>query len=78
MVFDMSVVGHRIRVGRADARMSQDDLALSSGLSVDSIRKYESGSTCPTLENAYSMALALGVGIDELCDLPAPDERKAG
>ena len=78
MGFDMSGVGHRIRVERADTRMSQDDLAVATGLSVDSIRKYESGNTCPTLESAYAMALALGVSIDKLCGLPAPNDRKTG
>lgn len=78
MGFDMSKVGHRIRVARAEACMSQDELAFATGLHVDSVRRYEPGGTWPTLEKVFDIAIALGVSIDKLCDLPAPGDRKAG
>ena len=64
------MVGHRIRVARADARMSQEDLAKASGVSIASIQKYESGETCPLLQTAASMAEALGVTVNDLCGIP--------
>lgn len=65
-----TMVGHRIRVARADARMSQEDLAKASGVSIASIHKYESGETCPLLQTAASMAEALGVTVNDLCGIP--------
>lgn len=65
-----SMVGHRIRVARADARMSQEDLAKASGVSIASIQKYESGETCPLLQTAVAMAEALGVTVNDLCGIP--------
>ena len=75
MPFDMKQIGHNIREARIDARMTQDELAAESNVSVDSVRKYEAGSTCPTLENAWAIACSLGVSIDDLCSLPAPSAR---
>lgn len=65
-----TMVGHRIRVARADARMSQEDLAKVSGVSIASIQKYESGETCPLLQTAASIAEALGVTVNDLCGIP--------
>ena len=65
-----SMVGHRIRVARADARMGQEDLAKASGVSIASIQKYESGETCPLLQTAAAMAEALGVTVNDLCGIP--------
>lgn len=65
-----TMVGHRIRVARADARMSQEDLAKASGVSIASIQKYESGETCPLLQTAASIAEALGVTVNDLCGIP--------
>ena len=49
--------------------MSQDELAMKIGVSVDSIRRWESGSRDPRLANVYAIADALGVSVVELlCD----------
>ena len=64
-----TVVGHRIRVARADARMSQEDLAKAAGVSIASIQRYESGESCPLLQ-AAAMAEALGVTVNDLCGIP--------
>ncbi len=65
-----SMVGHRIRVARADARMSQEDLAKASGVSIARIQRYESGESCPLLQAAAAMAEALGVTVNDLCGIP--------
>ena len=64
-----TMVGHRIRVARADARMSQEDLAKAAGVSIASIQRYESGEPCPLLQ-AAAMAEALGVAVNDLCGIP--------
>ena len=65
-----SMVGHRIRVARAEARMSQEELAKAAGVSAASIKNYESGESCPLLQTAAAMAEALGVTVNDLCGIP--------
>mgnify|MGYP004549386821 len=65
-----SMVGHRIRVARAEARMSQEELAKAAGVSAASIKNYESGESCPLLQTAVVIAEALGVTVNDLCGIP--------
>lgn len=59
----------RLRSLRGSAMMSQDELAMKIGVSVDSIRRWESGTRDPRLANVYAIAEALGVSVVELlCD----------
>lgn len=60
-------VGHRLKVLRAEARMTQEDLASASGLSVDSIRTYERGISAPRLETTVALAEALGCTPNDIC-----------
>ena len=61
------IVGHRLKVLRAEARMSQGDLANAAGVSATSIRNYEVGASLPNLETAVSLAEALGCTPNDLC-----------
>ena len=45
-----SMVVHRIRVARADTRMSQEELAKAAGVSAASIKNYENGESCPLFQ----------------------------
>lgn len=67
--------GHRLMVARHDARMSQEQLALASGVGKNSIARYEAAMVEPGLDNAYKLACALGVSIDSLVELAPPGQR---
>ncbi len=59
----------RLKSLRGSAMMSQDELAMKIGVSVDSIRRWESGTRDPRLANVYAIAEALGVSVvDLLCE----------
>ena len=60
-------VGHRLKVARIDARMTQEDLAKASGVSPTGIVNIENGYNSPTLENAYKIAKAIGCTVNDLC-----------
>lgn len=53
---------------RLQAGMSQEALALASGVSRISIIRYESGERFPDLETAARIAKALGCKLDDLID----------
>lgn len=61
------MVGHRLKVLRTVARMSQEDLSEKSGVSVAAIGKYEQGIGAPRLETACALAEALGCTPNDLC-----------
>lgn len=61
------MVGHRLKVARAEARMTQEDLSRVSGVSVMTIANTERGESSPTFENAYKLAEALGCTPNDLC-----------
>ena len=58
---------------RKQKAMTQQQLAERIGVHVAQIRRYEAGTSQPTLDVIRSMAVALGVSADEL--LFATDER---
>lgn len=70
MPYNPKRVGHRIKVLRAEAQMTQEELARASGISTASVVNYESGVTVPTLANAFSMAEALHCSPNDLCGWP--------
>ena len=53
---------------RLQAGMSQEALALASGVSRISIIRYEAGERFPDLETAARIAKALGCKVDDLID----------
>lgn len=63
-------IARALRVKRAEANMSQEELAKRSGVSVDAIRSYERQISLPLLETAYKLAEALGCTVNELCGIP--------
>lgn len=62
-----SLVAHRLKVLRAEAQMTQEELAEASGVSVDSIKGYENQTTVPLLETAYKLACALKCSPNDIC-----------
>lgn len=58
---------------RKERGLTQPQLAEKIGLHVAQVRRYEAGTSQPTLDVIRSLAVALGVSADEL--LFAPDER---
>ena len=57
---------------REQRKISQQELADISGISVRMIRYYESLDAIPSIINAYKLSQILNVSIDEL--FPAKDE----
>ena len=66
-------IGQNIKIIRKKIGMTQQDLSSKTGISVQSIRKYESGKIVPKSQNLLAISNALGVplsdideGLDEL------------
>ena len=75
MGYDKAAFGKRLRDLREKCGMSPSDLADKAGVDYSAIIKYEAGKNSPGLDNAYALAMALNCRIDELCNLPAPEDR---
>ena len=56
-------IGERIRQERRNQNISQSELAARSGLSMASIRRYESGERTPKVSDAEKIADTLGVTV---------------
>ena len=59
----------KIRFEREKRGMSQEDLALASGLSRNAIWKIESGRVSPTITSVEKIALALEMDFATLTDV---------
>lgn len=59
-------VGQSIKTFRNKVGMTQEDLSEKTGISVQSIRKYESDKVLPKSPNLQSIAKALGVSPSDL------------
>ena len=57
---------NRVRVGRAERSMSQDELARAAGVSRQTISSIETGQYTPSALLAFRIARALGMPVDEL------------
>jgi Predicted transcriptional regulators len=57
---------NRLRVLRAERDLSQGELALSAGVSRQTISSIETGLYCPSTLLAFRLARVLGVPVDEL------------
>jgi transcriptional regulator with XRE-family HTH domain len=66
----LSGVGPRLRTLRLQRESTLADLAASTGISVSTLSRLESGQRKPTLELLLPLARAHGVQIDELVDAP--------
>lgn len=66
----LDAVGPRLRALRRQRGTTLADLSTSTGISVSTLSRLESGSRKPTLELLLPLARAHGVSLDELVDAP--------
>lgn len=59
-------LGNRLRVVRAEQRLSQGDLAQRIGVTRQTISSIETGQYCPSTLLAFLLARALEKRVDEL------------
>lgn len=57
---------HRLTTARKHARLTQQALADRASIHVTQIRRYEAGTSTPTLEALRNIALALSITTDSL------------
>lgn len=79
MAFSKEHLARIMRVKRAERKWTQEDLADAMGVSKDSVKGWESGTTAPGFPQACRMADAFGCGVDEFACRKAPgsvDERR--
>jgi transcriptional regulator with XRE-family HTH domain len=69
------IVGARIRALRLEGGLSQESLALESGLSRDQVIQMEHGRRGLLVERLYDVAVVLGVPVSDL--VPDDTDRKA-
>lgn len=74
---DKVKTGRSIKSLRAKAGMSQENLAVATGINITTISKYETGEIIPGLDKAFLIAKALNCRIDDICELPPPYMRRA-
>ena len=65
-----SFSGAHLRRRRQEAQLRQVDLAQASGVSLGSIKAYETAARVPQVDTALKLARALDVGLDALVDEP--------
>ncbi|MBA2889203.1 helix-turn-helix domain-containing protein [Nonomuraea soli] len=66
----LDAVGARLRELRTQRDITLTDLAATTGISVSTLSRLESGVRRPTLELLLPLARAYGVTLDELVDAP--------
>ena len=59
-------LGNRLRVARAELRLSQEQLAALSGVTRQTISSIENGQYCPSALLAFVLAKRLGKPVAEL------------
>jgi putative transcriptional regulator len=64
---------NRLRVGRAEHDLSQEQLARAVGVSRQTISSIETGQYCPSAVLAFRLARVLDVRVDELFWLEGED-----
>jgi DNA-binding XRE family transcriptional regulator len=62
----MSAHLSRIAELRRTARLSQQDVAVSLGVAVSTVRRWEAGTAAPTASHARKLARRLGVSLEAL------------
>jgi len=68
-----SKICNKIRFERMKRNISQEELALSSGLSRAGLSKIETGAVSPTVDSIEFIAEALGMSFLELIDVSKVD-----
>lgn len=66
----LATVGPRLRALRQERDSTLADLSTTTGISVSTLSRLESGTRRPTLELLLPLAKAYGVTLDELVDAP--------
>lgn len=66
-------LANRLRVARAEERISQEQLAARAGVTRQTISSIENGQYCPSALLAFVLARRLGKPIDELFFLEGED-----
>ncbi|MCU1438271.1 MAG: family transcriptional regulator [Naasia sp.] len=74
---DLLVVGRRVRHFRKQRGLTLEELGGKVGLAVSQLSLLENGKREPKLSQLQSLSAELGVGIAELLEPEAPDERAA-
>jgi transcriptional regulator with XRE-family HTH domain len=67
-------VGPRLRALRQERGATLADLSASTGISVSTLSRLESGGRRPTLEHLLPLARAHGVALDALVDAAPPED----
>lgn len=73
-------LGMRIRDFRTERKMSQENLALTSGIHPDFLGKLERGERCPTIDTLYKICTGLKIPMSQLIDFsiePEPTSEEA-
>ena len=70
----LATVGPRLRALRQERGATMADLAASTGISVSTLSRLESGARRPTLEHLLPLARAHGVALDDLVDAAVPED----
>lgn len=66
MAFDKNVFAAKLRGKRAEADITQDELAKRAGISQTSVCKYEDGGALPRADKLFALAEALGCTPNDL------------
>ncbi|MEU4014771.1 helix-turn-helix transcriptional regulator [Microbacterium sp. NPDC028030] len=67
-----TLVSNSIRLHREQAGLTQAELARTIGVTRQTLIAIEQQKYSPTLELAFQIARAFGVGLDEVFQYPAP------
>lgn len=73
-------IGMRIKEFRTERKMSQENLALTSGIHPDFLGKVERGERCPTIDTLYKICSGLKIPMSTLLDFsidPEPTSEEA-
>jgi len=70
----LDAVGPRLRALRLEKEMTLADLASSTGISVSTLSRLESGGRRPTLELLLPIARAHGLALDDLVEVSTPSD----
>jgi len=74
---DRGRLANRVHVVRAEARLSQTDLARAVGVSRQTVSSIETGQYCPSALLAFRIARELGVPIETLFWIEEPHGRSS-
>ena len=69
----MTTLGNRLRVARAEQRLSQEELARAAGVTRQTISSIENGQYVPSALLAFLLARSLGKPVEELFYLEGDD-----